>query len=156
MKKNIILKLFIICLVVAVDLLTKIIFKDKAFSLLPGVIGIRWSKELNDGAAYNIFSGYTPILIVVSLVMIVFIILFDAKYKPKSKLYLVGISFVLGGALGNLVDRVFLGGVRDFIIFEFWKDFPTFNVADSFLVVGVVILILYILFFEKDTKKESK
>ena len=80
---------------------------------------------------------------------------FDAKYKPDSKLYSIGLSFVVGGAIGNLVDRIFLGGVRDFIVFEFWREFPTFNVADSFIVVGVILLAIYIIFFSNE-KKESK
>lgn len=153
-KKKFILKCCIICFVVVCDLLTKEIFNGKTFTLIPGLIGIKWASELNYGAAYNLFSGYTPLLIVVTLVIIVFIILFDMKYKPDSKLYSVGISFVIGGAIGNLVDRIALGGVRDFIRFEFWETFPTFNVADSFLVIGVVLLVIYLLFFNKE--KESK
>lgn len=154
MKNNFILKCFLICFVVTADLLTKILFKDMYFSLIPGVIGIAWARELNYGAAYNLFEGYTPIIIIVSLILIVFIILYDIKNKPNSKLYSVGIGFVIGGAIGNLVDRIVLGGVRDFIIFEFWRDFPTFNVADSFLVIGVILLVFYILIFAKE--KESK
>lgn len=154
MKKNILLKCCIICFVAFCDLLTKVIFKGKAFSLIPGVIGIKWASELNYGAAYNIFSGYTPLLIIITLIVIVFIVLFDFKYKPTNRLYSVSISFIIGGALGNLVDRIALGGVRDFIVFEFWPSFPTFNVADSFLVIGVILMVIYLLFFNKE--KESK
>ena len=139
------------------DLLTKILFKDKEFSLIPGLIGINFLPYLNEGASFNLFEGNTPFLVVISMVMIVFMVLFDMKYKPKSKLYCVGISFVIGGAIGNLIDRIVLGGVRDFIFFEFWRDFPVFNVADCFLVIGVVILIIFILFFNKEeNKKEDK
>ena len=138
-----------------VDLLTKVIFKDQAFTLIPGLIGISFNTTLNKGIAGGLFSGYTPIIIIVTMVMIIFLILFDAKYKPESKLYSIGLGFVIGGAIGNLVDRIFLGGVRDFIVFEFWKDFPTFNVADSFIVIGVIILSIYIIFFSNE-KKESK
>ena len=155
MKKKIILKICIISFVVAVDLLTKVLFKDKAFTLIPGLIGIRFNNDLNEGIAGGLFSGYTPIIIIVTMFMIVFMVLFDAKYRPDSKLYSIGISFVVGGAIGNLIDRIFLGGVRDFIIFDFWKDFPTFNLADSFIVVGVIILAIYIIFFSNE-KKESK
>ncbi len=155
MKKKIILKCCIIFFVVAVDLLTKVLFKGKEFSLIPGLIGIDFNTTLNEGIAGGFFSGYTPIIVVVTMVMIVFLILFDAKYKPDSKLYSIGLSFVVGGAIGNLVDRIFLGGVRDFIVFEFWREFPTFNVADSFIVVGVILLAIYIIFFSNE-KKESK
>ena len=156
MNKKIIFKICIILFVIAVDLITKFAFSGMSFTLIPGLIGVCYNSRLNEGVAGGLFSGYTPIIIVVSLVMIVFLILFDAKYKPDSKLYNLGLCFVVGGAIGNLIDRIVLGGVRDFIVFEFWRDFPTFNVADSFIVVGVVLLAIYILFFNKEDKKEKK
>ncbi len=155
MKKKFILKFSLICLVVALDLFTKVIFKGKEFSIIPGVIGVDYLPYLNEGAAFSIFEGYTALLVIFSLIAIVFIFLFDWKYKPESNLYMVGICFVLGGAIGNLVDRILLGGVRDFIVFEFWPAFPTFNLADSFLVVGVILLVVYMLFFNKEKKSEK-
>lgn len=155
MKKKIILKCCIIFFVIAIDLLTKVLFKEKDFTLIPGLIGISYNTSLNKGVAGGFFSGYTPLIVIVSMVMIIFIFLVDIKYKPDSKLYSFGISFVIGGAIGNLVDRIFLGGVRDFVVFEFWKSFPTFNVADCFIVIGVVLLAIYIIFFSKEGK-ESK
>ena len=155
MKKKIISKICIVLFVIAFDLITKFAFESKNFSLIPGLIGISYNSRLNEGVAGGLFSGYTPVIIVVSMVMIVFLILFDAKYKPESKLYNIGLCFVVGGAIGNLIDRVVLGGVRDFIVFEFWRDFPTFNVADSFIVIGVVLLAIYIIFFNKDEKAKK-
>jgi signal peptidase II len=67
---------------------------------------------------------------------------------------LIGLAFVLGGAVGNLIDRIFLGGVRDFIRFDFF-DFPVFNIADSFLTVGCVMLAVFILFLYRP-KGENK
>lgn len=154
MKKNIIIKLCILPLVVAFDIITKLVFQDKSFPFLKGFISIH-SVPLNTGAAWSFLEGYTWILIIVSLIFIVFLILFDLKYKPNSSLYSIAFSFILGGAIGNLIDRIFLGGVRDFLCFDFWPNFPIFNIADSFLCIGVFLLAIYILFFFEDKPKEK-
>ena len=61
---------------------------------------------------------------------------------------------MIAGALGNVIDRFFLGYVVDFIRFAFWNRFPTFNVADIAITVGVALLVIYILFI--DGKKEKQ
>ena len=66
----------------------------------------------------------------------------------KTKLYNVAYVFILAGAFGNAIDRTFLGYVRDFIKLDF-INFPVFNVADSLLVVGVILLAFYIIFHKE-------
>ena len=61
---------------------------------------------------------------------------------------------MIGGAVGNLVDRIMLNYVRDFIFLDFWPTFPIFNIADSFLCVGTVMLAIFLVFFSD--KKEGK
>ena len=84
------------------------------------------------------------------------------KKKPISKWLAVALSLVVGGALGNLIDRVWLGKVRDFIFVFYNTDiFPAiFNVADIALVVGVIMICVYLLFLDKDAvfkfSKEGK
>ena len=98
----------------------------------------------NTGAAWSIFAGETWLLIIVSLVIISFIVYYIYKNKPKDKLEIVGYSMILGGAIGNFIDRIVYGYVIDFFDFYiFGYDYPIFNVADSFILVGVVILIIY-------------
>ena len=155
MKKNIILKLCILPAVVAIDLITKIAFQDKVYPFLKGFISIH-SVDLNKGAAWSILSGHTWVLIVVTLIFLVFLFLFDSKYKSESILYNIAFSFIVGGGVGNLIDRIFLGGVRDFLVFDFWPSFPVFNVADVFLCVGVFLFVLYLLFGFSENKKEGK
>lgn len=98
----------------------------------------------NTGAAWSIFSGETWLLIIVSLVIIFGIIYYVYKNKPKNKFEIVGYSMILGGAIGNFIDRIVYGYVVDFFdIYVFGYDYPIFNMADSFILVGVVILIIY-------------
>ena len=97
----------------------------------------------NTGAAWSMFAGKTWLLIIVSLVIIGFICFYIYKNKHKSKIELVGYSLVLGGAIGNFLDRVIYGYVIDFFDFYiFGYNYPIFNIADIFIVIGVMILVL--------------
>ena len=98
----------------------------------------------NTGAAWSIFEGRVLGIIVVSLIIISFIVYYISKQKVKSKLEKIGYSLILGGSLGNLLDRVIYGYVIDFLDFNiFGYDYPIFNLADSFIFVGVMLLIIY-------------
>lgn len=95
----------------------------------------------NTGAAWSLFADRTWLLIIVSLIIISFIIYYIYKNKPKNKLENIGYSLVLGGAIGNFIDRIVYGYVIDFLDFNiFGYDYPIFNIADSFIVIGVIIL----------------
>ncbi len=103
----------------------------------------------NTGAAWSIFSGNTGILALVSAVAVGLMVWYIVAKKP-SKWTQIGLSLMIAGALGNLIDRLFIGFVRDFLNFYiFGYDFPIFNVADISLCVGVGILIL-VTFLEDD------
>ena len=98
----------------------------------------------NTGAAWSLFAGRTWLLIIVSLIIISFIIFYIFKNKPKNKFDMVGYSLVLGGAIGNFIDRIVYGYVIDFLDFNiFGYDYPIFNIADTFIVVGVIILCIF-------------
>ena len=72
----------------------------------------------------------------------------------KKPTELLCIASIIGGALGNAIDRLFRGGeVVDMIKFHFWMSFPTFNVADIFITCGCACLMVYILFFDKEESK---
>lgn len=106
----------------------------------------------NTGAAWGIMQNGKLILIPVTI--IVSIVLAYYLVKSKNKMFKVSLSLILGGAIGNLIDRAFReGGVVDFLDFHFGSyNFPTFNVADSFIVIGTILLGYYILFVLKDDK----
>lgn len=110
----------------------------------------------NFGAAWSIFSGKQIFLIIISFIFLFIIIFYYIKEKSKSYLFNVAYGFILAGTFGNLIDRIFLGYVRDFINLEF-MDFPVFNVADACLTIGVVFFILYIIIVAfKEKSGESK
>ena len=98
----------------------------------------------NTGAAWSIFSDNTWIVILLSLIIIGAIILYIYKNRPKSKIEKVGYALILGGAIGNFIDRIVYGYVIDFFDFYiFGYDYPIFNVADTFIVLGVILLVIY-------------
>lgn len=148
-------KILLIFCVLALDLITKHLFYGVSSDFIPGLIAFR-ECELNTGGAWSVLSGNVILLVILTSVFVIAAVVFDIIFKSKSKLYSISFAFILGGAIGNLIDRIFLGGVRDFIFFEFMPNFPTFNVADSFLCVGFILLIVFVLFVYKSKEQAEK
>ena len=143
-----------IILVLVVDLTTKnFLFDVDYFNLIPNVISIATNGG-NSGAAWGILSGKTITLIIISALMIVALFLYNHFVKNKSTFYCISFGFIIGGAVGNLIDRIVLGYVRDFIYLDFFPSFPVFNFADSFLCVGAVMLAIFILFLSNKKKEK--
>lgn len=97
----------------------------------------------NTGVAFGLFKGVNFLFIIVALIAIGVILYCYKKYNKiitKNTLLILSTSFLLGGAIGNLLDRIFLGFVVDFIDFRIW---PAFNIADSALTIGVILLLWY-------------
>lgn len=90
----------------------------------------------NRGAAFGILRNQAPLFIITSLCAIILIVR-DLKNSAHHFIYKTALSLILGGALGNLIDRVCWGHVVDFIDFRVW---PVFNVADSAITIGVCLL----------------
>ena len=88
-----------------------------------------------------------------SIVFLIGFIIFDYFYKNNNTLYFIAINLILAGAIGNLIDRIFLGYVRDFIYINLPFMPYYFNIADVFLTFGVILLLIEILF--KKNKKEK-
>lgn len=97
----------------------------------------------NDGAAFGIFGGKTVIILLISLFILGYL-LFELFRKKKAPLVLdIGISLIIGGLLGNLVDRLYFGYVRDFFDFIiFGYDFAIFNIGDIAIVVGTGLFLI--------------
>ncbi|OYT32508.1 signal peptidase II [Candidatus Woesearchaeota archaeon] len=104
------------------------------------------SHVVNSGTAFGLFGGFQWFFIVFSTAVIVFIIL---KHKFFDRFMQIVLAFILGGAFGNLFDRLVYGAVIDFIDFRFW---PAFNVADCAITVSVIV----VLFRELVKKKIRK
>lgn len=95
----------------------------------------------NHGAGFGILQNMTVFLIIVSIAVFVLIIIYYKKI-PKKASYQTFTGLILGGLLGNLFDRIFLGYVIDFIDVGFW---PSFNIADAALSAGVIGIIIWML-----------
>lgn len=109
--------------------------------------GLDFTKLYNSGCAFSLFEGKNPLLIIISLIMIYVLVKLIKEYS-NSLLNALAFGLLFGGILGNLFDRIFLGHVRDFIKLTF-IDFPVFNMADSFITIGVIILTINT-FFERN------
>ena len=105
----------------------------------------------NSGAGFGVFANHTNLLSIASILVVAFVLVYVFVKRPKDKLLNLSLMFMIGGAVGNLIDRIRLGYVVDFLDFCL-IDFPIFNVADCFITVGAVILAVYIIFFSE--KKE--
>ena len=93
----------------------------------------------NSGIAFGLFASATSLVIVLTGIAVAWMMLFFARSALRHPLLPVALGFVLGGSVSNLVDRVRLGHVTDFLNIRFW---PAFNLADTFIIVGVAILFL--------------
>ena len=99
----------------------------------------------NPGASWGILSNSKYFLIILSIIAIVILIRYINSFK-NTKNNFIGLGFLMGGILGNLADRVLYGYVKDFFDFYIFNyNFPIFNIADIFIVIGVFILIISIL-----------
>ncbi len=146
-----------IAAIAAVDQLIKIavlhssLVQGTAFTVIENVLQFRYVE--NTGAAFSLFSDKTALLSVFTAVVLVvgFVLIFQNKFK--SKILLASVVMLMGGGLGNLIDRVFRHFVVDYIEVLF-VDFAVFNFADCFVTVGEIILIAYLLYdIIKDYKK---
>ncbi len=159
----------------ALDLISKAIVANnmhlgETITLLPKFLHLTYIH--NDGAAFGSTFGLNKLLgetgiriffISFTGLAILFFIYFLYKGKGGHILNRIALSLIIGGAIGNLVDRVIFGFVRDFIEIEYFgftifgkKTFAIFNVADIALTVGVILFAVYYIFIYKDKKNEVK
>ena len=143
-KKQLILYTAIIALATALDQLTKLLavkflLPVNTHPIIEGVIHLTYHE--NRGAAFGILSEHRWVFLSVSTVMIVGLLIYLYMGKCENMLYGVSISMIIGGGIGNMIDRLALGYVVDFIDFRL-INFAIFNGADSFVCVGAGLLIL--------------
>jgi signal peptidase II len=136
--------------IVVFDQLTKIIVDrsmplHQSIAIIDGLFNLTYVR--NAGAAFGLFAGSAeifrrPFLILVSILASVFIIVMMKRLAQKETGLVIGLSFILGGAIGNLIDRVIYGDVIDFLD-VYWRNYhwPAFNIADSFITIGVGIML---------------
>ncbi len=110
----------------------------------------------NRGAAWGILQGQMWFFYVITVAVVIGLIYYIQKMAKQSVLIGVSLALMLGGAIGNFIDRVFRQEVVDFVhTYIFSYSFPIFNVADASLTIGVVLLIIYMLIEEKLSKEKQ-
>lgn len=118
--------------------------------VIPGILSFNYLQ--NDGAAWNILSGQMWLFYAISIVAIVVCLYFLFNKKYKQPIFDIGLALVLGGIIGNFIDRLHLKYVVDMFQLDF-VNFNIFNIADSAITIGVVIIFIYLLFFDKEDKE---
>ncbi len=153
-----IISVALIILAVGIDQLTKYLVVTnlelyESVDVIPGVL--RFTYIQNDGAAFGSLDDQRWIFMVLSTVAIAAILVFMFWKKPQNTLIVSSLILIVSGGIGNMIDRVFLGYVIDFIDFcafpEIWMWI--FNIADSFVCIGAGLLILWLIL---DTVREFK
>lgn len=110
----------------------------------------------NKGAAWGILQDQMVFFYIITLVVVIGIIYYMQKHGKQSSLLAIGLSLLLGGAIGNFIDRLYRKEVVDFLDFQIFNyNYPIFNIADSALVIGVGLLIIYTILDERKSKKEN-
>lgn len=113
----------------------------ESIPVIPDVFHITYVR--NPGAAFGLWANQTGIFIIITVAVIVLIIAFARQVGPGQTLLRLALGLQLGGALGNLYDRVLSGTVVDFLDFRVW---PVFNLADTAIVTGAMLFVLYLIF----------
>ena len=126
----------------------------ESITIIPGFFNLRHDR--NSGAAFGVLAGHRFLLILITVAALIFIFAYYFRFR-ESRWMQVSLGFLLGGAVGNFIDRIFLGEVIDFLQFGivsqglFW---PTFNVADISVCIGAGMLIVY-LFQHRNQHQET-
>lgn len=144
-------------LAIVIDQLTKVVAVTKLGyegASVPVLPFLNWTLLYNHGAAFSFLAGaggwqrhfFTLLALVVAVVLVVWL----RKLPRQATVLAAGLGLILGGALGNVIDRVRLGYVVDFIhvYYQSWH-YPAFNIADSAITLGVIFILFDALFLEK-------
>ena len=149
------MEIFIIILGIILDRITKLwvlngLKPDNDIIVIKNYFQLAYLE--NRGAAFGIFQNKIVFLSLFTIILIIGLSVYLYKNRKKSKLLSVSLSLIISGALGNFYDRVVYKYVVDFICVHYKNTyyFPTFNVADVFVVCGTILLAIYILRMESD------
>ena len=162
---SIIIAVSVFVVVLTLDLLTKEFIISKyipqegdSHDVIPGFFNLLHVR--NQGAGWGVLSGKPILLIIMSaIILILFVVFYALRVRMvgnrSSIWFAISVGLIAGGCLGNMIDRFVFAEVRDFINLQF-ISFPTFNIADVAICVGIVTVIIYFLFFYSKEEKGSK
>lgn len=142
-------------IILLIDQIVKLLIKtnmnlNEEISIIPNFFSIQYLK--NTGAAFSILENQTILLAITSIICISVIIYYLKKEENLTTAMYLSFGLVLGGILGNLIDRIVYQGVIDFLSFQIFNyNFPVFNIADIGITIGVLLLI--IIYISRDIKK---
>lgn len=140
-------------LVFVLDRLTKNIaienlIQDQSMQVLPNIFHL--TLVLNNGTAFGLFKGGAAFFAVMSVFIIAAILIYLGRRKNNDPVVSLAAGLMLGAAAGNLVDRVSLGYVIDFLDFRVW---PVFNVADSAITISIIMLAIRLFFVKRNSRQ---
>lgn len=121
-------------------------------AVIPGLFSLTYVE--NRGAAFGMLSNARWIFILFTIIIIVLMIFALFKYRVKSKLFNIAVILIVGGGIGNLIDRIFYGFVVDYLSVSFFP--PVCNFADYCITVGAALMVIYLLFFSSWFNKDKK
>ncbi len=142
----------VILIVILCDILTKylvvqlLVPLESSVTVIPGILDFTFVK--NKGAAFGMLSDSRWIFMSVSVIFIVVLLFVLKKSFINHKLFNISVAMVLGGGIANMIDRIFVGYVVDFIEFTF-VNFAVFNIADTAITLGAFGAAIYFIFFDK-------
>ena len=135
----------------AVDLYTKALAVSRlagnSFPVSDNILNFTYVE--NTGAAFGMLKIGNVFLIISTVIILAAVIVYLTIKKPKAKAVKIASALIIGGALGNLYDRIFRGFVVDFIDIRF-INYPVFNIADCCVVCGAIIFAVWVIFFDKN------
>ena len=131
--------LFIILDIITKQIILNTMVEHQSISVIKNFFSITFAK--NTGVAFSFLEGHVPIITIMTILVII-VILKYIQNTTLNKLETISYSLVLGGAIGNLIDRIIFGYVIDFLDFNiFGYSFPIFNLADTMIVIGIFTLL---------------
>lgn len=158
MKKD---KIYIICVWwIIIDQIIKTIVTmkmklEEAINIIPNFFRLYYIK--NTGAAFSIFAGKKYLLIIVGIIVFFCLVHYIKKNRITKRLEIISLGIMMGGIVGNLVDRLLYGAVIDYLSFIiFGYSFAVFNFADIGIVIGIVMLVISIIKQNNNDKKINR
>lgn len=139
---------FIIALLIMIDQIVKYIVRirfdvGESIPIIKNIFHLTYVRNI--GAAFGILANQKIFFVIITIVVIGGIILFVRKQQNVHKMMLLSLNLIVGGAIGNFIDRVYLGYVVDYFDFRIW---PVFNIADINIVIGSILLSYYVIFLD--------
>ena len=140
-------KIYIISLILlTLDQLVKLLVKSnfklhEELELIPNFFSLHYLQ--NDGAAFSILQNKTYLLVIVAIICLSIMVYYIQKEKEFTRLSSISLGLILGGIIGNLLDRIIYKKVIDYLSFTFFTySFPVFNIADIGITIGALLLII--------------